>query len=131
MGDLINQTVTDVTKKAEFEQFLRIIKEEKIPANWEDLANAIGVHQNTITAWRKRPEFKEALSEGIKKAWENMERSGRKDWKMWEKQYARLKKENENIQQNTGVVINILSIDRAGFPINNSSQEIREADQTD
>jgi hypothetical protein len=77
-------------------------------------------------------EFKEALAEGIQNCLDSMTHAGRKDWRMWREKIAMLRKEKQdNIQQNTGVVINILSIDRAGFPINNSSQEIREADQTD
>jgi hypothetical protein len=92
---MINKIVTNVTKEPEFLAFLNLVEEQKIPDTWELVAQAIGVHPNTIKMWRKTPEFQKALAQGIKNAIENMESSGRRDWRMWREKIALLTKEKQ------------------------------------
>ena len=95
--------VTNVNKEPEFRAFLGLVESDELPETWELVAHAIGVHQNTITQWRKTPEFQKALAKGIQKAMQNMESSGRRDWRMWRDKIAILTKEkttNIGVQNN-------------------------------
>lgn len=97
------ENIHNLHKHEQFEEFLRLIKEEKIPGEWEILAEAIGVTRQTINNWKKLPEFQEALSEGIKNAIASMEHSGRYDWRMWREKLALLTKEKEKEQGNINI----------------------------
>jgi hypothetical protein len=70
-------------KNLEFKQFLKTIKNGQA-AHWIDLALAIGVDQDTITAWKKTPKAQQAIQDGIDHAVEQMITVGAKDWRMWE-----------------------------------------------
>lgn len=94
----------NVYKSEEYRAFLKMVKKGKIPANWQDVAEAIGVHPNTITAWRKLPEFQEALSSGIQESIEKMSNVGKRDWRMWRERYAMLTKE-ANKQNDTPKIV--------------------------
>jgi len=76
-----------IYKEKEFKKFLMAIEEGQQPF-WKEIADAIGVDQDTITAWKELPEAKEAIRRGIQNTLREMEGAGRKDWRMWE---ARLK----------------------------------------
>ena len=72
----------NIRKITEFEEFIRILEGEQIE-HWTELAKVLGVNNDTITAWKKTKEAREAIAKGIKKALSEMEKSGRKDWRMW------------------------------------------------
>lgn len=97
--------MTNVNKKPEFEEFLKLIEENTIPDTWEMVAKALGVHQNTITQWRKTPEFQKALASGIKNAVNSMERAGRSDWRMWREKISLLTKEKEQEKNQSTVLV--------------------------
>jgi hypothetical protein len=105
MNDEMSQNVPDVHKQIEFSSFLRLIEQESVPDSWELIAEAIGVHRNTITKWKKTPEFQKALAVGIKNAIANMENSGRRDWRMWREKIALLTKEKEEAKNITNILV--------------------------
>lgn len=70
-------------KKQEFKQFIKIIKSNKV-GSWLEVAEALGVDQDTITAWKATPEAMKARADAIADALDNMERVGKNDWRMWE-----------------------------------------------
>lgn len=72
-----------VYKGKEFKAFIKTLKWGST-AHWIEIANALGVDKNTITAWKELPEAQEAIQEGIDRALASMEQSGQKDWHMWE-----------------------------------------------
>lgn len=72
-----------VKKKAEYDEFIEIIKNGQ-PAHWIQVAQVLGVDNETISRWKKRPEAQQAIKEGINKSLSKMEEVGAKDWKMWE-----------------------------------------------
>lgn len=94
-----------VQKQVEFSEFLKLIEEQSVPDSWELIADAIGVHRNTITAWKKTPEFQKALARGIKNAIANMESSGRRDWRMWREKIALLTKEEQENANVTNILV--------------------------
>lgn len=69
-------------KEMEFEAFLEVIDKDRI-SSWKSLAEALGVTQDTIIRWKKHPEARKALNEGIHRCLKEMERSGKHDWRMW------------------------------------------------
>lgn len=71
-----------VWKKDEFREFIGILKEGQIK-HWKNVAEAVGVSHDTIEYWRTLPEAQSAISLGIVNALEQMEASGKKDWRMW------------------------------------------------
>lgn len=71
-----------VFKKDEFREFIKTLKEGQIK-HWKTVADSIGVDQDTITYWKSLPEAQDAMSIGIINALEQMEVSGKKDWRMW------------------------------------------------
>ena len=93
-----------VRKDTEYERFLSAVENNQIPAEWELLADALGVHRNTIGQWKKRPEFQEARVKGIEHAINMMEHSGKRDWKMWREKIAMLTNEKKpDVQVNMQV----------------------------
>ena len=72
-----------IRKKEAFEAFINILQDGTV-AHWVNVATALGVNKDTITAWKSLPEAQEAIKKGISKALENMEKTGGKDWRMWE-----------------------------------------------
>lgn len=87
--------VQEVQKDPEYQVFIKLVGEGKIPENWEDMADAIGVHRNTISRWKKMPEFQKALLAGIDESIKQMTHVGKKDWRMWRERYAMLMKEKK------------------------------------
>lgn len=71
------------TKAVEFEEFIKIIDSD-VSAHWEDVAKAIGIDSNTVSAWKKHPRAQEAIRKGIERALKCMEQAGARDWRMWE-----------------------------------------------
>lgn len=108
-----SKIVTNVTKAPEFQAFLDMVESDKVPETWELVATAIGVHQNTITNWRKTPEFQKALAKGIHNAMERMERAGGRDWRMWREKIALLTKEKQG--QSIGVQNNYVETNTIVF----------------
>lgn len=79
--------MTKATKNPyEIEKFVKFLATigKKSTAHWIDIAGALGVHPNTITAWKQHPLAQDAIKKGIENALQNMEESGAKDWRMWE-----------------------------------------------
>lgn len=76
--------VKNVYKDAEYIEFMRLVNNGELPDTWELTAEAIGVHPNTIKAWRKLPEFREAKRKGIEHCLAEMRRAGKEDWRQWE-----------------------------------------------
>lgn len=66
----------------EFDKFLEAIGEAQID-NWSAIAEALGVDRKTIYLWRKHPLAQKAISTGISRALDKMEKSGESDWRMW------------------------------------------------
>ena len=71
-----------VQKVNEYQAFLKLLKEGQFET-WEVIAEAVGVHRNTIMDWKKLPEAQKAIVDGIQLAIKKMETAGKKDWKMW------------------------------------------------
>jgi len=99
--------VTKVIKDTEFKHFIKIVGGEgKLPEHWQLLAQALGIHQNTITRWMKMPEFEEARVKGINRRLKAMEESGKDDWRQWEAS-LRLLGVKEDSTQTTNIQINM------------------------
>jgi len=103
-----------IRKKAEFREFLKIIK-GGTTAHWVQVAEVLGVDNDTITSWKKTPEAQEAIAEGIQRAMEEMETVGRKDWRMWREKLKMLGMSDYE-QHDTHVQINVLQaiVDKYG-----------------
>jgi hypothetical protein len=82
-------------KKQEFETFIKLINKGEVPETWQLLAEALGVDNQTITDWKKVPEFQEALAKGIQRSLEQMELVGHRDWRMWKDRYSTLAREKK------------------------------------
>ena len=106
-------TIPTIYKEEQFEQFLKTIEETTAP-HWVDIANAIGIDQGTIIAWKKHPRAQEAIRKGIEHALKQMEQSGEKDWKMWREKLNMLgvKEQKEGTLSQQFNQFNILNIDR-------------------
>lgn len=76
-------SVVDPYKKEQFEVFLQTIGRKSV-GHWVQMAKALGVDRDTITAWKKHPLAQKVIKDEIEKCLEGMEDSGAKDWKMWE-----------------------------------------------
>lgn len=98
---------TTVIKKQEFNAFLKAI-EYKQAAHWVDIARAVGVTQDTITAWKKLPEAQEAIARGMQKALDDMEAVGRKDWRMHYEKYKLLSTPQQQAE-NINFIVAILN----------------------
>lgn len=79
MTDLKSPNIRKIT---EFKEFIKILEGEQIE-HWTEIAKVLGVNNDTITAWKKTKEAKDAIAKGIKKALSEMQKSGRNDWRMW------------------------------------------------
>lgn len=88
-------------KKTEFKKFLASLKWEST-AHWVDIAQAIGVDDDTLRAWRELPEAQAAIQEGIDNAIASMKQAGAKDWRMWEAKLKML-----GVNPATNVVVGI------------------------
>lgn len=85
----MTKAVVDPKQREKFQQFLKAIK-WGVPEHWVDIARAIGVHENTITAWKQHPEAQKAIRQGIERSLAAMEQAGAKDWHMWDRKLAML-----------------------------------------
>ena len=72
-----------VYKELEFNAFIKLIEKGHIQ-HWQQIAEVLGVDKNTVSAWKKLPEAREALVKGVSNALDNMEKVGSKDWRMWQ-----------------------------------------------
>lgn len=72
-----------IYKENEFDKFLKELEEGSQPF-WANIAEAIGVDQETIARWKELPEAQIAMKRGIQNTLREMEGAGRKDWRMWE-----------------------------------------------
>lgn len=81
--------IPKIYKDIEFEKFIETLEEGSVE-HWIEIARAIGVDKDTITAWKSQPRAIEARRNGIKYALEQMEKSGKRDWKMWKAKLALL-----------------------------------------
>ena len=79
-----------IYKNAQFKKFIKSLSSSSIP-HWSNIAEAIGVSNDTITRWKDLPEAQKAIQEGIDYAMAQMERSGKSDWRMWKEKLAMLK----------------------------------------
>lgn len=72
-----------VYKDIEFQEFIKEIEAGSI-AHWQEIAEALGVDEDTITRWKKTPEAVAARKRGISNALAGMQKAGAKDWRMFE-----------------------------------------------
>lgn len=72
-----------VYKDVEYAEFIKEIEDGSI-AHWQEIAEALGVDEDTITAWKKTPEAVAARKRGISNALAGMQKAGVKDWRMHE-----------------------------------------------
>ena len=75
--------IPNIHKEAEFLAFIETIKGDTV-AYWSQIAQVLGVNNDTITEWKKHPLAKKAIREGIEKNLAGMKKAGKKDWRMWE-----------------------------------------------
>lgn len=73
----------NIRKNNEFRAFIKMLQDGTV-AHWQDIADVLGVENDTITNWKKLPEAQEAIKKGIDRALSGMERAGGHDWRMWE-----------------------------------------------
>ena len=79
-----------INKKNEFAAFIRNLKTGSV-CHWLNMAEALGVDKDTVQVWKELPEAQKAIQDGIDYAMEQMERSGKSDWRMWKDKLAMLK----------------------------------------
>src|SRR3990167_7000058 len=65
-----------------FNKFVTLLSEERLP-HWQNIGEALGVTGGTITQWKRHPKAQAAIIKGIEFALQQMETSGKKDWRMW------------------------------------------------
>jgi hypothetical protein len=75
--------MVNIRKKEQFSAFIKYL-EEGSACHWVQIANALNVDKDTITEWRKDERAQEAIKKGINYALINMEKSGKRDWRMWQ-----------------------------------------------
>lgn len=73
----------EILKKKEYQAFIKAIDEGQV-GHWVEIARALNVSDDTITAWKKLPEAQAAIQRGIDHALACMQQAGSRDWKMWE-----------------------------------------------
>jgi len=122
--------VRNVYKDAEYIEFMRLVNNGELPDTWELTAEALGVHPNTIKAWRKLPEFREAKRKGIEHCLKEMRRAGKEDWRQWEAS-LRLLGVKTSEQPTTNIQINIPILGGNTVQSNNSDPQIIGATETD
>lgn len=108
MNDLVSHNESNVKKQAEYQAFIKLVGEGKIPPNWEDMASALAVRPATISAWKKLPEFQEALLKGINESFNRMSVTGQRQWQMWRERYAMLIHEKEKQENKTTVNVLVM-----------------------
>lgn len=87
----------NIRKTEEFEEFIKTIKRGSI-THWIIIAKALGVNKDTINEWKKLPEARRAVAEGISYALLKQEETGKNDWRMWRSKLQMLGvKAEENI----------------------------------
>ena len=74
--------IINAYKVEEFNEFLKLIEEGNVE-NWTIVAQALGIDNDTVTKWKRDPRAKAAIANGLKRAVNNMELYGKKDWRMW------------------------------------------------
>lgn len=109
---IVRHIGSNVRKQVEYQTFLTLIGKGQIPANWQDMAEALGVKPGTISEWKKLPEFQEALLQGIDESFKRMSQTGQKQWQMWRERYAMLTKEAEKKANVAVQVNNIIGVKR-------------------
>lgn len=72
-----------IYKKTEYRQFLKILRQGRT-THWYEIANALGIEDATLRVWKNTPEAQQAIADGIERCLEEMEKAGKKDWRMWE-----------------------------------------------
>lgn len=83
----------------EFEEFLKNIGNSNI-STWSILADVLEVDRKTITRWKKHPLAREAIVKAINYSVIQMERAGKKDWRMWREKLKMLGvKDRQTIEQ--------------------------------
>lgn len=123
--------VKNVYKDDEYIEFMRLVNNGELPDTWELTAEAIGVHPNTIKAWRKLPEFREAKRKGIEHCLAEMRRAGKEDWRQWEAS-LRLLGVKTSDQPTTNIQINIKPIlGGQAVSSNDSDTQVIEAQEAD
>lgn len=70
-------------KSEKFAAFLDLLRGEAV-YHWVQIANSLGVNQDTITSWKNHPSAQKAIRDGIEKALEGMTIAGKDEWRMWE-----------------------------------------------
>lgn len=79
----MSYSVDEPYKKKEYQAFVKAISEDQV-GHWVEIARALNVDNDTITAWKKLPEAQKAIQDGIDHAMKCMQQAGARDWKMWE-----------------------------------------------
>lgn len=82
-------------KSLEYQKFIQTVKDGKVPEHWEILAETLGIRRETISEWKKLPEFAEAVNAGLDEALKMMKETGGKDWKMWRERVSILSREKK------------------------------------
>ena len=77
------ETNHNIRKTREFKAFIKTIEGDTVE-HWINIAEALNINKDTITAWKKLPEAQAAIQRGIDRALAGMESAGGKDWRMWE-----------------------------------------------
>lgn len=90
----------NIRKKEEFEAFISIIKSGSV-CHWMTIAGVLGIDKDTITEWKKLPEARYAIANGIQHAIKKMEASGKNDWRMWKAKLQLLGVGLENVNNKT------------------------------
>lgn len=81
--------MADPIKQEEYNAFVKVIEDGAVE-HWIDIARALNVDPDTITAWKRLPEAQEAIKKGIQNAFAQMQKAGTKDWKMWDRKLQML-----------------------------------------
>ena len=103
MNGEIVKNVSNVTpyKQEKFEQFKKLIKDGKVE-NWLMIAEALGIHFNTVYKWKEHPDAQQAIVNGITHAIDQMEKAGKRDWRMW---HEKLKMLGVRVKEGTQTLI--------------------------
>jgi len=72
-----------IYKREQYLEVVRIAKLGLLPETWGVFAEMIGVDMDTLKSWRNTEPVKRALTLGITKAYKEMKKAGKKDWRMW------------------------------------------------
>ncbi len=80
---------TQPIKKEEYEKFIAILKAGIPIESWKNLAEVVGVDQDTITEWKRTERAVKIINQTIKDSIEKMKKVGDKDWRMW-REYIKL-----------------------------------------